>query len=182
LFPSLERVVKKEHLSLDRLNLVFQANNDKMLDMQDRQCVFVESEGRIGEWHIDSLRGMFRGSKEPPSMERYPEEYAPLFFIVERNLLSAVASSYSRDITDDEIERIYDIIRRRPDGRSVGVMHDVVYQAAAFILGIRSLSQLEFEAIFRQLARSARGWKEEPGSRNYIEFLRNSFSRKEGKL
>jgi len=151
-----------------------------MLDIRDRQCVFVESEGCIGEWHIDSLRGMFRGSKEPPSMERYPEEYVPLFCIVETNILNV--SEAMEDITDDEFERIYSAIRRRPDGRSIGVMHDVVYQAAAFILGIRSLSHLEFEAVFRQLAKSVRGWKQGSVSRNYVEFLRGSFSQRGGKL
>ncbi|MBL7072257.1 MAG: hypothetical protein ISS33_00600 [Candidatus Omnitrophica bacterium] len=174
LFPSLEFAVKKNRLSLDLLQVGFPMNNEKMLAIQDRRCVILESEGRTGKWYIDSLRGMFRGSKAPPSMERYPEEYVPLFFTIESNALS-VADSIG-DITDDEFERIYSAIRRRPDGRSIGDMHDVVYQLAAFVLGTRSLSQLEFEAVFGQLTRSVRGWKEGPVSRNYVDYLRNSFS------
>ena len=45
------------------------------------------------------------------------------------------------------MEEIYSILRRRPDGKSLGFVHDCMWQAAALMLATRPLSQGEFEVI-----------------------------------
>lgn len=172
-FPSLKAVVEKNQLDVTQLKVAFPANEEEEVFITNRQHIFLESEGRIGEWDVNSLRDMFRGSREPPNMERYPEEYVLLFYKIESNVLTACEGI--SDITDDEIESIYNAMRKRPDGRSGSVMHDVVYQSAALLLGMQPLSQYEFEAIFGQLARSVRNWKQGQVSRNYVNYLRNTF-------
>lgn len=63
-------------------------------------------------------------------------------------------------------------MRRRPDGKSLGPLHDVVWQSAALVLGLRPWSEAEYAAVFGQLARSARHFRMGPSSRNYFEYVR----------
>jgi hypothetical protein len=70
------------------------------------------------------------------------------------------------------MREIYSTLRRRPDGRSLGFVHDYMWQAAALILGTRPLSQAEFEAIMARLERSCRTFELGPTSRNYVTSLR----------
>jgi hypothetical protein len=132
-------------------------------------------DGRKGAlWRVASLRELFRGNESPPpDINRYPPEYAPLFFYIEKQVLTVCSSAGDR--TDHEFEEIYSNLRRRPDGRSLGPVHDAVRQFAALLLGMRPLSQAQFDAIFGQLARSARGWKQGLSSRNYIAYIRRTF-------
>ena len=63
-----------------------------------------------------------------------------------------------------------------PDGRSLGDIHDFIWQVAALILGTYPLSALEFDAIFGQLCRSTRRWALRPISRNYVSYLREALT------
>ncbi|MCM8775583.1 MAG: hypothetical protein NC930_04435 [Candidatus Omnitrophica bacterium] len=127
------------------------------------------------QWSISSLAELFRGTREPPvDMEHYPEAYVDDFSQIESSVL--MAHDFIHDVTDDEFVRIYSLIKRRPEARSEGFLHDIVYQAAALMLGLRPRSQKEFEAVFSQLARSARHWRVGYVSRNYVAYLKKSFS------
>lgn len=64
---------------------------------------------------------------------------------------------------------------RRPDGKSSGYIHDVVWQLTARFLIAHVCSQNEFEACFRRLEQSARTWRVSPTSMNYL----NSFERRD---
>ena len=79
------------------------------------------------------------------------------------------------DRTDQEMEEVYSALRRRPDGRSLGLAHDFLWQISALLLGRYRLSQTEFEALIGALVRSTRKWSERPVSRNYIDYLRQTF-------
>ena len=70
------------------------------------------------------------------------------------------------------MKEIYSALRRRPDGGSLGFVHDYMWQAAALVLGTRPLSQAEFEAIMARLERSCRTFEQGPTSRNYVASLR----------
>ena len=174
LFPSLAEVVKNEKLDVDAMTIGIPTDEEKNITIADRNLIYLESKGTIGKWHVSSLREMFRGEKEAPDLEKYPDGFTSLFFKIESHMLSAC--DIHGDITDNEFERIYSALRRRPDGKSDSVMHDIAYQAAAFMLGLEVISQHEFEAIFSRLARSARTFTLGHSSRNYINYLRNTFA------
>jgi hypothetical protein len=63
----------------------------------------------------------------------------------------------------------YTQMRRRPNGKSLGPLHDVVWQSAALVLGLSVWSEAEYTAVFGQLARSTRHLRLFPSSRNYYE-------------
>jgi hypothetical protein len=69
------------------------------------------------------------------------------------------------------MEGIYSMLRRRPDGRSLGAVHDFLWQVAALLLGTRRLSGAEFEALVGALERSTRKWAMRPVSRFYVAYL-----------
>ena len=143
--------------------------------IEDRGHIWLEdANDRLAEWIVPSLRELFRGNKQPSKdMDHYPEEYCEVFFAIEKNVL--MISELGEEILDEEMMRLYSAMRRRPDGHSEGFLHDVIYQSAALALGLYPLSQAEFEAIFNQLTRSARIWRESYSSKNYICYLRESF-------
>lgn len=139
----------------------------------DRRLIPLVVGDNVCEWKVDSLRSLFRGDRKPPTLGDYPEAYNDEFLILEMHVIQI--SDLFGDRRDDEMREIYSILRRRPDGKSIGFVHDHMWQAAAILLGTRPLSQAEFEAILGRLERSCRTFSIGPGSRNYLETLRGMF-------
>jgi hypothetical protein len=75
------------------------------------------------------------------------------------------------------MEEVYAALRRRPDGRSLGMVHDFLWQISALLPGRYALSQAEFEALIGALVRSTRKWSQRPVSRNYVDYLRRTFGK-----
>ena len=126
-------------------------------------------------WRVEALRPLFRGARQPPpdaAMERYPKEYVLFFAGIEQGVLLFCA--LTRQPTDAECLELYAQMRRRPDGRSLGPLHDVIWQSAAVALGLRPWSEAEYTAVLGQLARSARHFKIGLSSRNYIGYLQQT--------
>lgn len=173
LIPSLRDAIAAHGLSAGGLSVALEADNCGHIRVQGRRTVPLSDGKKLGPWSVSSLRELFRGNKSPPSdMDHYPPDYCGHFFFIEEHLLTVCDAMGDR--TDQEMEEIYSALRRRPDGRSLGPVHDFLWQVAALMLGRHALSQAEFEAIFGQLERSARKWALRPVSRNYVEYLRSS--------
>jgi len=126
-------------------------------------------------WKIDSLRALFRGNKQPPVLGAYPEAYNDSFALLDLHALEI--SKIFGDPRDAEMKEVFATLRRRPDGRSLSYLHDYMWQAAAWILGTRPLSQAEFEAIMGRLERSCRTFEIGPTSRNYAAMLHSTYGR-----
>ena len=124
-------------------------------------------------WETDSLQALFRGDKQPPELGDVPEAYVDSLGLLELHALEL--SKVFGDRRDAEMRELYSTLRRRPDGRSLGFVHDYMWQAAALLLATRPLSEAEFEAILARLERSCRTFEMGPTSRNYIAALRMSF-------
>ncbi len=136
----------------------------------DRRSVCLTDGRSACLWETDSLRALFRGDRQPPVLGDYPEAYNDSFILLDLHALEI--SHFFGDRRDEEMLNIYSTLRRRPDGRSMGFVHDYMWQAAAIVLGTRPLSQAEFEAIMARLERSCRTFAMGPTSRNYVASLR----------
>jgi len=68
---------------------------------------------------------------------------------------------------DEEFERLYSQLRRRPDGRDSNPLFGWLRRAAQLAVLVRPTSEAEFEAVTRRLARSARTLREQVTSTNY---------------
>jgi hypothetical protein len=171
--PSLRDALDKEGISPKGLALAIVLETSDSKKFPGRSLLFLGDGKRIATWHVGSLRALFRGERLPPAdgeMAHYPETYVPFWSLVESSVFS-----FSRGLphppTDSEFADLYSQIRRRPDGRSLGRLHDVIWQSAALALGLSRWSEAEFVAVFGQLARSARSFRTAPTSRNYIKFI-----------
>jgi hypothetical protein len=140
-----------------------------------RELVIVGDGSKHAQWDAPPLRDLFRGSQKPPGdMAHYPPEYVPLFAFIERHAVN-ICDAHG-DKTDGEFEEWYSNLRRRPDGRSLGVCHDQLWRVLAVLLAMRPTSQAEYEAVVGQLAISARRFRMGGhASRNYVDYLRQMF-------
>lgn len=175
---TLAAVVANASLDWAGLRLVMPAHEAGKMTITARNIISLTDGKRCGLWNVLSLRALFRGDRPPPpetEMEQYPVDYVDLIYCVEYHV-SLVADA-GRDPTDEEFIELYSTMRRRPDGKSLGLMHDVVWQSACLALGMVKYSEAEYGAVFGQLTRSARHFRIGPSSRNYIEYLRSTFDR-----
>ena len=149
--------------------------------VEDRHVILLGNGQKLTEWQVESLRLLFRGSNQPPpdsEMAHYPEEYTPFFYRIEYNVYR-YCRTMDRTPTDAEFVDLYSQMRRRPDGKSLGALHDVIWQSAAVVLGLRPWSEAEYTAVFRQLSRSARHFQIGPTSRNYMAYVRQMMEGRE---
>ena len=174
LFPTLRRVVESERLDAGRLCVGLVASDEGDIQMQDKHSVLISDGEKMARWQVPALGELFRGNQTPPAdMDHYPEAYCPHFYFIENHVLTVCSAKGDR--TDQELEEIYSMLRRRPDGRSLGAVQDFFWQVAALLLGTRVLSQAEFEALLGALERSTRKWGLRPVSRNYVAYLHRTF-------
>jgi hypothetical protein len=170
LFPTLRTLVESEGLNPDKLHVGLEVDDRGNIRIPDKHLVLVFDGEKAAAWQVPTLAELFRGSQmPPPDMDHYPEDYTPHFYFVESHVLNLCAAKGDR--TDQEMEEIYSMFRRRPDGRSLGPVHDFLWQVAALLLGTRVLSESEFQALFGALERSTRKWALRPVSRFYVAYL-----------
>ena len=173
MLPSLVELAQSAGLDPERLKIACETDGQKRIRIDNRNTITLTDDHKKGCWMVPSLHELFRGNQlPPPDMDHYPEEYHALFFFVESQLLTLFDSMGDR--TDQELEEVYSALRRRPDGRSLGVTHDFLWQVTALLLGCYALSQAEFEAFVGALLSSTRKWGLRPVSRNYAAYLRKT--------
>lgn len=171
--PDIMERIEADRLDSTRLTVALPTPENERVHVKERHQVFITDGEGVTDWKAPSLRELFRGT-QPVSgnMEAYPPEYVPCFYFIERHVL--LLCDVTSDRPDGELEEAYSNLRRRPDGRSLGLTHDFLWQTAAVLLAMRPLSQAEFEGILGRLAGSARTWRTAPSSRNYTACLRKS--------
>lgn len=177
--PALADIAKASGLDVTKLSVAIlcQDADGKLQDDFKRNDIRLYDDDKSALWHVPLLIELCRGDRQPPSdsaMNHYPPEYVPFFACVE--IHTVTICDIAGDRTDEEFMAIFNAMRKYPDGKDLGVVHRVIWQCAALAMGMNPYSQEEYEAVFAQLARSARHWRMGASSRNYIAFLRNNFS------
>lgn len=115
------------------------------------------------------ISGLWTGDREPPDLSGgYPAEYIPFFLALEGHAARYCVES-GRVVIDREFERVYELLRRRPDGNDPEPVFRVRQAAARLYLSLHTTSRAEYEAVVRRLARSARTFSFGIVSRNYWE-------------
>lgn len=176
LVESLQQVAEAASLQPDELflSILFAPGDDA--HKGNRSEIILGDGRRLTQWQVESLRPLFRGDRQPPTdseMGQYPELYVPFFHRVEYNVYR-YCRTMGLEPTDDQFLDLYSQLRRRPDGKSLGPLHDVIWQSAALMLGLMPWSEAEYTAVFGQLARSARHFKVRYSSRNYMAYVRQN--------
>lgn len=177
--PELREILGRPPIDPKRLLLVAvpvqepEKHGGRILPAQPKRNVILMGDGEeFWQWEVESLRSLFRGDRQPPVVGDYPVAYNDSFMLLDLHVLEI--SKFFGDRRDTEMKEIYSSLRRRPDGRSLGFVHDYLWRAAALVLGTRPLSRAEFEAIMERLERSCRTFERGPSSRNYVATLRST--------
>ena len=126
-------------------------------------------------WHVADLFALCRGNAAPPDTTTPPAALVPTFATIERAVLGCVGRTLQR-IDDDMVSAALSTVRRRPRTRSLGLVHDVVWQATAMALVERPLSVAEIGAVLRRIEASVRSFSTGPGSSAYLEMLAGMFA------
>lgn len=176
LATALAEVVWREGLDRDGLSVSAERDDAGQPVIPSRQSIRLD-DGELGvEWRVDSIPSLFRGDKKPPSdadLVEPPVQYMWFFDCVEYHLIGFCEEI--GDPTDEEILEIYTTMRRRPDGKSLGRLHDAVWQFACLAIALKPVSSAEYDALFRRLARSARTFRMGASSRNYLPAIRRAY-------
>ena len=134
-----------------------------------KEVVFLRDEKPVPV-QLKSIPELFTGSKVPPSFAKGPtQDYMTFFATIEMTALEYLhAAGPARD---EEYARLYNHLRRRPDGTDDNPLFSYLQGAARLYLSLRDVSQAEFEAVCACLTRSAKRYVENGASTNYIRML-----------
>ncbi len=140
-----------------------------------RDCVEVHAGDAAESLALRPMRALFRGSRKAPDLAHGPtSELDPFFMLLEYTVVRFCEAD-ERDETDQEMERIYTLLRRRPDSDG-GPLFAYVRAAAQLYMSVRDVSEAEYEAVMKRLAKSCRTFSMAPISRNYLATLRPTFA------
>lgn len=140
-------------------------------------CDVVDANGDAGQVALTlrPVRELFRGDRKAPDLAHGPTpDFEPFFMLLEYTVVQFCEAD-RRDETDQEMERIYTLLRRRPDGDG-GRLCSYLRAAARMYMSVRDVSAAEYEAVMKRLAKSARSFSMPPLSRSYLATLRPTFA------
>jgi len=179
LFPALRDLLKSElgdsvKPDLSKLSLGNNVDAQNLLLIPKREEIDIVYENRIMKWRNDSIRALFRGNRIPPDLKKFPPEYQFFFFRIEQPI-ATFSKHRELALNDPDFEEIFSAMRRRPDGRRINLMHDLIWQAVALAMALRPCSEAEYTTIFQRLEQSASTFNKGRNSKNYLWYLRENF-------
>jgi hypothetical protein len=120
---------------------------------------------------LKSIQELFVGSRVPPRFDQGPSgEYIGMFLFIERVVVDYCAIS-GREETDQEMERVYSQLRRRPDGKDRNPLYSYLRAGVRVLMSMRDTSEAEFQGIIGRLVKSTRSFSMAPISHNYLTTL-----------
>ena len=132
----------------------------EITDKTQIQVVKDESFDSMVTLTVPSLRALFRGDNNPGEIVTTPDARCQcIITMFEQNWIEMVDCGVVEVPRDFEMLDCYTALRRRPDGRSIGRMHDILWQIWVFIAATHEVSEGEFTSIMKRLERSARTFK-----------------------
>jgi len=175
--PALSEALAKEGIDSKLAKVCVDVNAAGMIEIKTRESVIVSDKQKSAVVEFPSLASLFRGDAQAPQRfepGKLPEKYMLLFRSIERCVLAVI--DFGLHPFDGQFEEIYSQMRRRPDGRSLGLLHDIVWQAAALEMAKREWNQDELAFAFKILSSSAKRHRSSKDARNYIGHLKEILS------
>ena len=131
--------------------------------------VTVVAGARTAVVRLKRIPDLWTGDARPPDFSGGPTlEYVMFFAVIERTAADYCSCTGKRT-RDQEFERLYNHLRRRPDGADGNPLFSYLQAAARLYMSLRNGSQSEFEAVARRLTKSARTFSEGYTSTNYLD-------------
>ena len=159
----------------EMLRVAIQRDENKKV-LNPREDVAVMGNEGLVLVKLKPISQLFTGSAVPPDLSRTPPpQYQPFFLLLESTAANYCAA-IGKPETDDEFERLFRQLRRRPDGEDKHPLFAYLRGAARLYMSLRDVSQAEFEAVLNRLSQSAKWHSSHVGSTNYYrEVLQGLF-------
>ncbi len=148
----------------------------RVLPILEDVPVITSREPHLAMLGMKRIRELFAGNRRPPPAIN-PNPDSPYVFLMAQVETTALryCDISGDEVTDRQFERLYQQLRRRPDGREKHLLHGYLRAAVRLHLSMVDLSQAEFKAVMKRLSRSARTFTLHATSRNYLAQLRHQF-------
>jgi hypothetical protein len=137
--------------------------------------VFLKSGEKTLIVNLDPVSRLWVGNRQPLDVQIDPSSPYIRFFATMEMAAFDYCNCTNSQPTDEEFERLYRQLRRRPDGTDNNPLFSYLQAAAALYLSLTDTSKAEYEAVLQTLSRSARTFGMGPVSRNYIAQLYQQF-------
>jgi hypothetical protein len=136
----------------------------------DRVMIFTQLEEPLFVFP-KPITALFAGSTIPPDFSRRPTpEYMPFSCLIELTAANS-CSSARKDETDQEFQRLYRRLWKRPESSDSNPLFSYLQGAVRLYMSLRDTSRAEFEAIAARLAKSAKTFSMGDTSRNYFNSI-----------
>lgn len=134
------------------------------------ETITVVDGARVAVVEPPPISELFAGDRVPPDFSDGPTDgYVEFFGTIEHTALDFCATTGMR-VRDQEFEKMYEHLRRRPDGTHPHPLFSYLQGAVRVYMSVHRVSRAEFEAVIRRLVRSARTFAMGPTSANYLDF------------
>ena len=161
--------LQRANLKVDQpemLRVAIQRDENKKVMVLRGEVPVMGNEGLVLV-SLKPISKLWTGSAVPPDLSRTPPpRYQPFFLLLESTAANYCAA-LGRPESDDEFERLYRQLRRRPDGDDAHPLFSYLQGAARLYMSLRDVSQAEFEAVVNRLSQSAKWHSTHVGSTNY---------------
>ena len=124
---------------------------------------------------LKKVSELFSGTRQPPDFHHSPPPEYVLFFSLIETMAADYCASAGRVERDLEFERIYKLLRRRPDGKDFNPLFSYLQGTVRLYMSLKEVSEAELDAVLARLAKSAKTFSEGPTSRNYYGFAFTQF-------
>lgn len=144
-------------------------DDDHVVALQGDEVPVHVAEDRVVLVKLRPITALYAGSRKAPSFYEGPtREYAHFFAAIEATAVDC--ASFMRPIPkDQELERIYRLLKRHPDGRDRNPLFSYVQAAARLYMSLRDVSRDVFEASVSRIALCAKHLSTGPLSTNYFD-------------
>jgi hypothetical protein len=121
---------------------------------------------------LKPISALFTGTVRPPSFAHSapPAQYFPFIAMIERTAID-YCRVMRQIVKDQEFNRLYTHLRRRPDGTDANPLFAYLQAATRLYMSLRDVSRDEFEAVAGRLALSAKHFSIGYSSTNYFEVV-----------
>jgi hypothetical protein len=147
------------------------------LPLEDK-VVVLSGEVTIPGVKLKKISELFVGTRQPPNFREGPTlEYVRFFAVIEAMAVD-FCSCLKRIERDEEFERLYNLLRRRPDTKDFNPLFSYLQGIIRLYMSLKDISQAEFEGVVSRLAKSAKTFAEGPTSQNYYHLALAEFLKK----
>lgn len=151
------------------LQIGFELNEKKKIRPVGER-VLVEAGKATAFVPLKPISQLFTGDRVPPSFKEGPtDDYLFFFLLLERT--AVFYCKVTKPEYDQEMERLYSFLRRRPDGTDKNPLFSYLQAAARLYMSLHDVSRAEFEAVVQRLSRSARRFSAGAASTNYLRIV-----------